>query len=154
MTETRKKKVKDFTKVYMSKVVAHFKKERSKKSSTTATNGDSSGAGASVLAGLSPDDVDMSGSPEVDQTSPVDSMAGTRETTTLSTPLEKLGLTPASPKRKRVEDKEASTVSTDVMITPSSLEEEEAFRPMKRARSVSKSPSQRNTPEPFVTAAA
>jgi len=152
MTETRKKKVKDFTKVYMSKVVAHFKKERSKKSSTATTNGDSSRDDVTAPPDLSPDDIDMQDSPG-DETSPIDSTAGTRETTTLSTPLEKLGLTPASPKRKRIEEKEVLTVATDVMITPSSLEEE-AFRPMKRARSVSKSPSQRNTPEPFVTAAA
>lgn len=153
MTETRKKKVKDFTKVYMSKVVAHFKKERSKKNTTVTTNGDSNGPDATTPADLIPNDIDMPDSPEDDQTSPIDSMTGTRETTTLSTPLEKLGLTPASPKRKHVEEKEVLTVSADVMITPSSLEEE-AFRPLKRARSVSKSPSQRNTPEPFVTAAA
>lgn len=151
MTETRKKKVKDFTKIYMSKVVAHFKKEQSKKGSVNATNGESSGLDAATEP--SPNDVDMPDSPRDDQTSPIDSMASTRETTTLSTPLEKLGFTPSSPKRKRIEEKEALIVSTDVMITPSSLEEE-AFRPVKRARSVSKSPSQRNTPEPFVTAAA
>ena len=169
MTDARKKKIKDYTKLYMTKVVAHLKKDHSRKSAVATVNGENTeDNNTSTPAEPSPFDnnnnhldIDVPNSPKGgEETSPADSMTDIRERTSLSTPLEKMDFTPSSPKRKRVDELDTLKMevlsAADSMITPSSLEEEEeeGYRPVKRARSASNSPSRRNSPDPLVAAAA